>query len=382
MKASIVICTYNRSGLLEESIRSLLKQDFSAGQFEIIVVDNNSADNTRNAVQTLAAASPVKIAYVFEGQQGLSHARNAGIRHAGGEIVVFTDDDIEAEPSWLVSLISAFNSPDVACAGGPIRSIWPCNRPEWLTDEWLTYLTVNDFPDVHKTGEFRMPNYPFGANIAFRKDVFQTIGLFPANLGRIGRNLLSSEEITLCRKIWSEGKRIAFAPDAVIYHKILESRLRKMWFYHRTYWQGRSDALLDVETHAALSPRRRYFAADLSRHYRGNKSSEFTSVCHVRAAMGYIYQSLASVNGDEFRRLRALRFFLSNSMEAAVRERDVFWDGVVQDREKTIADRDQKIREIIAAHEREIAGIKNSRSWKLTAPLRWLSQKLRKGPIA
>jgi hypothetical protein len=98
--------------------------------------------------------------------------------------------------------------------------------------------------------------------------------------------------------------------------------------------------------------------------------------------MGYIYQSLASVNGDEFRRLRALRFFLSNSMEAAVRERDVFWDGVVQDREKTIADRDQKIREIIAAHEREIAGIKNSRSWKLTAPLRWLSQKLRKGPIA
>ena len=367
MKASIVICTYNRSDLLEESIRSLLKQDFPADQLEVIVVDNNSNDNTKNAVQALATASPVRITYAFEGRQGLSHARNAGIRHANGEIIVFTDDDIEATASWLTSLVSAFNGPDVACAGGPIRPIWPCDRPDWLTDEWLTYLTVNEFPGVREAGEFRMPNYPFGANIAFRKDVFRTIGLFPANLGRIGKNLLSSEEITLCRKIWSEGKRIAFAPDAVIYHKILESRLSKMWFYHRTYWQGRSDALLDIETNADLNPRRRYFAADLARNHQTDKGNPFTSFCHVRAAIGYVHQSLNAVNVNEFRRLRTLRFFLDNVIQETKREKDVFWNTVVQDREMTIADRD-----------REIAEMKNSRSWKITTPLRWLSRKLRK----
>jgi len=154
VKASVIICTYNRSALLRGSVLSVLNQDFPSDQYEMIVVDNNSADDTEKVVKELALSSSVRIEYVFEKNQGLSHARNAGIRKAKGEIIVFTDDDIEAERSWLCELISAFDSPDVACAGGPIRPVWSGERPTWLTDEWVGYLTVGDFPSARETGEF------------------------------------------------------------------------------------------------------------------------------------------------------------------------------------------------------------------------------------
>src|SRR5574340_52790 len=107
MKASVIICTYNRADLLKESILSVQNQDFPSDQYEIIVVDNNSADDTKDVVTETAKDSPVRIIYVFEGKQGLSHARNTGINNSDGEIIVFTDDDVEAEKSWLRELVAA-----------------------------------------------------------------------------------------------------------------------------------------------------------------------------------------------------------------------------------------------------------------------------------
>src|SRR5208283_599657 len=108
MKASVIICTYNRSGLLKDSVLSVQNQDFLPYQYEIIVVDNNSIDDTKSVVTELSTDSPVKVKYVFEGRQGLSFARNTGIANAEGEIIAFTDDDIDADKSWLKEIVHAF----------------------------------------------------------------------------------------------------------------------------------------------------------------------------------------------------------------------------------------------------------------------------------
>ena len=111
MKASVIICTHNRSGILRDTIRSVLNQVFALDKFEIVIVDINSADNTKDVVAGVAATSPVTIKYVFENRQGLSHARNVGIKNSEGKIIAFTDDDVEAEKAWLRNLIAVSDSP-------------------------------------------------------------------------------------------------------------------------------------------------------------------------------------------------------------------------------------------------------------------------------
>ncbi len=359
MKASVIICTYNRIGLLKEAIESIRTQDFPISQFEIVVVDNNSKDSTARLIKEIANTSSVKIKYVFEGRQGLSHARNAGISKAEGEIIAFTDDDIEADKAWLRELVSAFDSPDVYCAGGPLRPVWLTERPEWLTERWQGYFAVNEFTSAHESGEFKWPNYPWGANTAYRRQVFTELGQFSTDLGRKGKCLLSNEEINLCRKIEQSGKRIRFVPGAVIHHKISPERMKKQWLYHRTYWQGRSDALLyqntfmdiyaNLRTHASLSLRR-----EVER-----RESEFDIKCGLRAAKGYLHQLLLSdIKGtSNFKRVRVLETFIQELIRTTgrlVADRDNTLTGLrsaveardkdVRDKNLLLVERDEKLK--------------------------------------
>lgn len=246
MKASVIVCTYNRVELLTDTLRSLQQLSYPATDYEVIVVDNNSSDNTAELVAALASNSPVKIAYVHESRQGLSYARNTGITHAKGEIVVFTDDDIEADPLWLQDIVATFNSPEVYCVGGPIRPIWLSPRPEWLSDNLIGYLTIQEFEYAAQSRELTSASYPSGANIAFRRVLFEELGYFDTELGRKGKLLLSNEESRVCSMIEAAGKKIRLASNAIIYHKIPAERLTRKWFYNRLYWQGVSDAIMDI----------------------------------------------------------------------------------------------------------------------------------------
>ena len=105
---SVVVCTYNRAESLRETIYSLLKQDLKAVPMEILVVDNNSSDNTKNVVASFGEGNQFPIRCVFEGQQGLGYARNTGIQAAKGEIIAFIDDDIEVEPVYAQPLPPSF----------------------------------------------------------------------------------------------------------------------------------------------------------------------------------------------------------------------------------------------------------------------------------
>jgi glycosyltransferase involved in cell wall biosynthesis/GT2 family glycosyltransferase len=298
IKVSVVICTYNRAELLTESIKSIAAQDYPASAFEIIVVDNNSTDGTSEITESLAASSTVSIRYVFEERQGLSFARNTGIHTAHGEIVAFIDDDIDADRGWLAAIVGAFTDPSIACAGGPIRPIWAGARPEWLTKDLESYLTISEFDSARKAGEFIWPETPWGANISFRKSAFATVGLFPANLGRNGSCLLSGEEVNLCKRIFDAGQRIAFAPEAVIHHKIAPERTTQHWFFHRTYWQGRSCAVLDTESSARVMDGIAYHLKVFSDAARNNKLSRFSVECDRRIALGYLYQVVFAEGRD------------------------------------------------------------------------------------
>ena len=347
MKASVIVCSFNRSSLLKESVLSIQRQDFNVADYEIVVVDNNSTDDTKTVISGLAASSGVKIKYVFESRQGLSFARNAGIAAAEGEIVVFTDDDIAADRSWLGELLSAFDDADVAAAGGPIRPIWMTERPEWLTERWTGYFAVSEFKGAQESGLFRWPVYPWGANVAFRKSVFSAMGMFPTDLGRIGTCLLSNEEILLCSKIEESGKIIKFVPGAVIHHKISAKRLKKQWLQHRTYWQGVSDAILDQDRGDDIYSHLRKSSASLLRQEVERKGSEFDRACAARTTRGYLHQRVfpALKGGSNFGKVRAVETFVKGLVSEA-RDMMEAREKTATELKKTLAAKDEELRDV------------------------------------
>ena len=134
MKISVVVCTYNRSEYLRRMLMSLrealIPEHLSC---EIILVDNHSTDNTKYVFEEIARPHRSNWKYVFEEKEGISHARNRGVREAKGEIIAFTDDDVIVDKYWIQNICKAFEeNSDVVCVGGKILPIWEIPKPEWL----------------------------------------------------------------------------------------------------------------------------------------------------------------------------------------------------------------------------------------------------------
>jgi len=236
---SAIICTHNRDDYLGAAIDSLLAQDYAS--YEIIVVDNASTDNTRSVVD---ARSPhPRLHYVYEAQLGLSVARNAGARAAQGSILAYLDDDAEASPSWLTALAKIYETNDaVAIAGGKVTLIWPPGRtaPKWISTNMSGNLGAYDLGDdiVYITEPGLTPR---GLNYSIRADFLDKIGGFDPNLGRVGKNLLSNEELYMTEKALTMGFQVAYLPDALVAHNVAPSRLSPTWFMSRSWWQGISE---------------------------------------------------------------------------------------------------------------------------------------------
>ncbi|GAB6066976.1 glycosyltransferase family 2 protein [Methylothermus subterraneus] len=239
---SIVICTYNRAEILADTLKSFLACERAGIDHEVLVVDNNSQDNTREVVQQFIDRDPT-IGYLQESMQGLSHARNRGIRCATGKIIAFVDDDVYFSPNWLTELEETFGDPEVACMGGKSIPLFEDGKPPWLTEDILPVYGSTRSGEASKLMQY--PEHPFGLNMAFRREVFETVGLFNPKLGRIGKNLLSNEESELFWRIHRAGLKVAYNPNAIIYHRIPKERATPEWVLRRYYWQGRSEAVMD-----------------------------------------------------------------------------------------------------------------------------------------
>ena len=236
---SVIICTFNRYDLLPEAIASVELQAFPAESYELIIVDNS--DDLAGQERFLDG---LEIAcnhqYVKEARPGLSRARNIGTRAAGAPIVAFMDDDAKAAPSWLSAIVDTFSQHERAgIAGGPVRPIWTTPRPPWL-HPWLEgYLTILDRGLAVRI--LAGDEWLAGTNIAFRTELLKQTGLFPENMGRIGRLLLSNEELLVSDKIRQLGWQVVYNPEVIVHHRVHAERASQAWLRRRVFWQAISD---------------------------------------------------------------------------------------------------------------------------------------------
>ncbi|RCJ27023.1 glycosyltransferase [Nostoc minutum NIES-26] len=237
---SAIICTHNRDAYLGAAIDSLLAQDFAA-DFEVIVVDNGSSDRTREVVEQ--RASNTRLKYVFEPTIGLSVARNTGARIATTEILAYLDDDAVASTHWLQVLDSAFkNNSKLAIAGGKVTLLWPqgIQQPLWLSPGLAGNLGAYDLGE--SSIYIKQPSLtPRGLNYCIRRSFLEEIGGFDPHLGRVGKNLLSNEELQMTEFALERNWQVAYLPEALVAHNVAPERLKRSWFLNRGWWQGISE---------------------------------------------------------------------------------------------------------------------------------------------
>ncbi len=244
MDASVVVCTYNRCESLAETLEAVAAQRVPSGfRWELIVVDNNSRDATKQTVQNFLAAQPdLTVRYAFEGRQGLSNARNHGIGLAQGEFVVFTDDDVLPAPDWLVQLVSSMRQYGCTAAGGYIEPLWLAERPHWLTERFYGFLALRTDLDGPKEVHLE-EQMPFGASLAIAKSVFEKLGVFDPRLGRNGQVLAGGEEIDVLMRVVASGGRVMYFPDVRVRHKVEAFRLTKRYFRRWRYQCSLNEAV-------------------------------------------------------------------------------------------------------------------------------------------
>ena len=221
---SVIICTYNRAGYIYHVLECLAANDCPKDDYEIVLVDNNCTDNTADEVGRFKADYPdIRFKYCVETSQGLSYARNRGIREAEGDVIVFLDDDAFPGTDYLSTISDALGRhEEIDCFGGMITPLFDnCPAPDWLCKwslSWVSGLDMGDSLVRFSKG------FPIGANMGFRKQVFDICGDFNVSLGRSSKNLMGGEEKDMFQRIRGKGFGIFYLPGIEVKHVIPESR--------------------------------------------------------------------------------------------------------------------------------------------------------------
>lgn len=242
---SVIVSTYNRKELLKKCIYSLFNQLYPKDKFEILIIDGRSNDGTDDLIEELAKMTQCNIRLIKQTGQGLSDARNFGIKESRGEIIAFIDDDGIADKNWIVESTKAYNTDNIVSVGGKIVPLWLDGKPEWYIDRLDQCLSLLDFSQHEE--QIIFPCVPFGCNMTFRKNIFEEIGYFDNSFGRnvSKSNLLSHDEFDLYKRINDKHYITMYNPNALVYHQIDSSRMTKTWFKDRLYWGGISNAVFD-----------------------------------------------------------------------------------------------------------------------------------------
>jgi glycosyltransferase involved in cell wall biosynthesis len=276
LSATVLICTYNRADLLDETLTSL-RAVRASRIWDIVVVDNNSSDNTREVVERHAASFHVPVTWVFEPAQGKSFALNTGIAQSRGEIIVFTDDDVVVAENWLEAACAPMDA-DGACqyTGGPVDPIWEVEPPRWLDrtrgDLWGTLAILDYGPEPFVFEERK--RVPLGANMAVRRALIDRIGGFHPALGRRGRSLMGQEQAEFFSRARDARARGRYAPEMRVQHHVPRVRLTKQYFRRWWFWKGISRARVDIL------------------HRRTELGLDLTGVPHIAGVPRYVWGQL------------------------------------------------------------------------------------------
>ncbi len=240
---SVIICTYNRDKYILPLLKSIAANTLPFSEYELIVVDNNCTDNTRGICMQFAADNPqVNFKLVNEPEQGLSAAKNCGIRNSNGELIVYIDDDALVDSNYLQDYADWFEAhPNTMAAGGPILPLYEEGyEPAWMSPYTRALLTAwMDYGK--KVRKYPKGRYPGGGNAAYRKHVFDRVGMFNTCLGRKGGNLMGSEEKDIFDKMARLGMEVLYLPTPVLHHSIPAAKLGPDYFNRLTVQMGKSE---------------------------------------------------------------------------------------------------------------------------------------------
>jgi len=233
-RVSVVVCSYNGARTLEQCLHSLSHLDYP--DYEVILVDDGSTDNTAQ----IAARFP-HVRYIYQENQGLSVARNTGLRAATGEVVAYTDSDCFADPAWLTHLVYPLQQSGAAAVGGPNLT------PE---DGWLAAcVAASPGQPTHVLLNDQVAEHIPGCNMAFRRKALEAINGFNPQYRKAG------DDVDVCWRLQQAGMWITFAPGAFVWHhrrQTPRTYLKQqagygeaealLWFEHPDRFNGRGES--------------------------------------------------------------------------------------------------------------------------------------------
>lgn len=249
---SVVICTYNRAASLAETLDSVNACELPAGcDVELVLIDNNSTDDTAAVCERFAPKAKMPFRRVMETTQGLSFARNRGIREARGDVIIFTDDDVLVNSSWLTAYAEEFGEENADCAFGRVHPDWRGTRPDWFHNWLRPAYALLDYGDERFVVTTARHEF-FGANFAVRRSLLVEMGGFDVKLGRTKGKLFIGEETRVFLELLRGQARIVYNPAIEVHHVIEERRKEKAYLVR--YFHDTAESLV----YAALqSPARR-----------------------------------------------------------------------------------------------------------------------------
>ncbi len=246
---SVIIPTRDRQDFLRAALVSLRHQTLPLQAFEILVVDNGSTDGTGPMVQALVTEM-ANLHYIHEPEPGLHAGRHRGLLAARGDVLVFADDDIEAEPTWLAAIAEGFADPTVAMMGGNNLPLFLAPPPAWLLALWhrssaegglaLPALSILQLPGPPRCIS---PYYVWGCNFAIRKSILvQAGGFHPDSMPKELIRFRGDGETHVAQFVSASGMKCQFHPAATIQHKVTPERMTLDYFRQRGFNQGVSDS--------------------------------------------------------------------------------------------------------------------------------------------
>jgi glucosyl-dolichyl phosphate glucuronosyltransferase len=240
--ATILICTFNRAGLLGETLHSLAGMQVDPRlRWEVLVVDNNSSDDTRAVTEQFATTFPAPVRWLFEGRQGKSHALNTGINAAAGGVIVFTDDDVQVPPDWLdAGVRPLIERTDIDYTGGPVHPLWESQPPAWIHGKpgilWGPIALVDYGPEPFIFEDRR--RIAMGVNMAVRRSLIGKVGGFHPELERSGTSLMGQGQAEFFFRTRAAGARGLYLPGMKLNHHVPASRLTRDYYRRWWYWKG------------------------------------------------------------------------------------------------------------------------------------------------
>ncbi len=235
-KLSILICTYNRADILAECLQSLTKQTAAPQDVEVLVINNNSTDDTQQVSEQFIGKVP-NLRIVVETQQGLSYARNRGYAEARADWVLYLDDDALASENLVERAIWTIENYDYQMFGGVALPWYKYPKPAWYKDQ---YVATNELPYA-TVSKIHGNQYAIGCIMVIKKSLFEKYGGFDVRLGMTGKTIAYNEEIELQQRFRKHGIAIAHDPELIIYHLVAPYKLTVDWFFKSAFALGRDN---------------------------------------------------------------------------------------------------------------------------------------------